>query len=399
MHLQPNTSLQGGKYNIHGLLGQGGFGITYLAQQVLLNRMVAIKEFFPRELCDREEGATRITLNTRNAAEAVERYKRKFLSEARTIAQFIHPRIVQIFDVFEENGTAYFVMEHIDGESIQQKIQREGRLDEVRAIRYIHDVCEALKVLHGRRVNHLDIKPSNIMVRRSDDRCVLIDFGVAKEYDVNGHELTTSLIGISAGYAPLEQYEKGGLSQFSPQTDIYALGATLFKMVTGSNPPSQSEIQGGFFDSTLQGLSPQVSEAIRRSMRPFREERPADIEAFHALLDAPAGTTLPPYQRLVGVNNSGIDPSQGFVHAQTLPIDSLQGQPTPPPSPVPPITPSPATPPPYMGSVQSPYNTNDVMGYYKRFQPTEKSNKQFNILLICIGIVMALGLLLLIASM
>lgn len=368
MYLQPNTSLQAGKYIIKGLLGQGGFGITYLAQQVLLNRVVAIKEFFPRDLCDREEGATQIALNTRSAAEAVKRYKRKFISEARTIAQFIHPKIVQIFDVFEENGTAYFVMEHINGESIQEKLQREGRMDERQAIHYIRGVCEALSTLHHRNVNHLDIKPSNIMVRRNDDSPVLIDFGVAKEYDDSGRELTTSLIGISAGYAPLEQYEKGGLAHFSPQTDIYALGATLFKMVTGNNPPSQSEIQGGFFDTSLQGLSPQVSEAIRRSMRPFREERPATIEAFLALLDTPASTTPPPYQ------------------------------------PVPPAAP---TPPPYMGPVQAPYagpvqtpyNSDDVMEYYKRFKPSEKNDKQFNVLLICIGIVMVVGLLLVLAML
>lgn len=388
MHLQPNTSLQGGKYIINGILGQGGFGITYLASQVLLNRTVAVKEFFPRDLCDRQEGATRITLNTLSAAQAVDRYKRKFISEARTIAQFIHPRIVQIFDVFEENGTAYYVMEHIEGESIQQILQREVRMDEARAVHYLRGVCEALAVLHQRRVNHLDIKPSNIMIRRKDDSPVLIDFGVAKEYDVSGHELTTSLIGISAGYAPLEQYEKGGLSNFSPQTDIYALGATLYKMVTGQNPPSQSEIQSGIFESTLIGVSPMVSQAIRQSMQPFREQRPATIEEFLALFDSAQPTVPPPFQPLANGMDSGA--AAGGQNGQTIPMGSQQGVDAPPFSP---------TPPPYMGPAQPTYKQEDVLEYYKNFQPSEKNDQKFKVLVICMAAMMAIGLLLAIAML
>ena len=124
--LQPNTTLQGGKYKIIRTLGQGGFGITYLAEQVMLDRKVAIKEFFMKEYCDRDESTSRVTMGSEGSRDSVNRYREKFLKEARNIAKLNHPNIVKIIDVFEENDTAYYVMEYVEGGSLAEKIRREG---------------------------------------------------------------------------------------------------------------------------------------------------------------------------------------------------------------------------------------------------------------------------------
>ena len=211
-HLQPNTTLQGGKYRIERVLGQGGFGIMYLAEQLLLRRKDAIKEFFMQEYCNRNE--SRVATNTPAAHDIVERFKKKFISEASTIAKFRHPNIIDIYDVFLENDTAYYVMEYIEGKSLEDVVKQHGALPEATAVGYIHQVGAALDCMHKQKINHLDVKPNNIMLRTNDKDVVLIDFGISKQYDEKGKELTTTLVGISEGYAPLEQYQKGALKSF-----------------------------------------------------------------------------------------------------------------------------------------------------------------------------------------
>ena len=134
-HLQPNSILQGGKYKIEKILGQGGFGITYLAEQTMLGRQVAIKEFFMKELCERNESTNHVTSGTEGSREAVGRYREKFLKEARNIARLNHPNIIRIIDVFEENGTAYYVMEYAVNGSLADKVKRDGYLTEPVATR------------------------------------------------------------------------------------------------------------------------------------------------------------------------------------------------------------------------------------------------------------------------
>ena len=182
-HLQQNTLLQGGKYKIERVLGQGGFGITYLATQVMLDRKVCIKEFFFKEYCERDEATSHVSLGTQNSHEIVERFMNKFLKEARTIFQLEHPNIIKIFDIFKENNTAYYVMEYIEGESLSDKVNHYGSLSESEAKDYINQVASALEYIHQRSINHLDVKPANIMVRKSDNKAILIDFGLSKQYD------------------------------------------------------------------------------------------------------------------------------------------------------------------------------------------------------------------------
>ena len=181
MHVQVGTFLQGGKYKIEKVLGQGGFGITYLATQELLDRKVCIKEFFYKEYCERDETTSHVSLGTQSNHEIVERFMAKFIKEARTISQHEHPNIIRIHDIFKENNTAYYVMEYIEGESLNDMVNCKGALLESEAIEYIKQVASALGFIHQRSINHLDVKPANIMVRRSDNKAILIDFGLSKQ--------------------------------------------------------------------------------------------------------------------------------------------------------------------------------------------------------------------------
>ena len=162
MQLKPESTLQNGKYRIIQTLGQGGFGITYLAEQVALHRKVAVKEFFMKEYCDRDETTSHVTLGTSaGSKELVSRFRTKFTREAQMIAELEHPNIVKIHDIFEENGTAYYVMEFLNGDSLWEKVKKNGPLPEKEALKYIRQVADALSYIHDRNSLHFDVKPSN----------------------------------------------------------------------------------------------------------------------------------------------------------------------------------------------------------------------------------------------
>ena len=288
MQLKPGTKLQNGKYEIVRTLGQGGFGITYEAEQIALRRKVAIKEFFMKEYCERDGATSHVTLGTSSGSkELVERFRVKFVKEARTIATLNHPHIVKIIDVFEENGTAYYVMLYLEGGSLADLCKDGRRLSEAEALHYTRQIASALDYLHHRPepMNHLDVKPSNVLLDENGD-AVLIDFGISKRYDEKGGQTSSTPVGISHGYSPLEQYKDGGVKEFSPATDIYSLGATLYTLLTGQTPPQANDI----FESGLPGMpgiSPWLRKAIEAAMQPRRTDRPQSIDAFLALLDAP----------------------------------------------------------------------------------------------------------------
>ena len=212
MNLSTNTILQGGKYKIERVLGQGGFGITYLATQELLDRKVCIKEFFFKDSCSRKRSGE-VELGTIGNRDLVERFLNKFIKEARTISQLDHPNIIRILDIFKENNTAYYVMDFIEGSSLDDIVDKRGALPEKEAVDYIKQVASALDYIHQRSINHLDVKPANIMVR-NDNKAILIDFGVSKQYDEQGEQTSTTPVGISYGYAPMEQYMPGGVNTF-----------------------------------------------------------------------------------------------------------------------------------------------------------------------------------------
>lgn len=286
MQLKQGTFLQGGKYKIEKVLGQGGFGITYLATQDILERKVAIKEFFFKEFCEREEWTNTITLGTQANKTTVEKFIKKFIKEAQTISALHHPNIVQIHDIFRENNTAYYVMEYIDGNSLGDIVKTQGALPETKAVEIIKKVAVALDYIHTKNINHLDVKPNNIMVRHNDGEVILIDFGVAKQYDEKTKEgTTTTPVGISHGYSPSEQYKRNGVSSFSPESDIYSLGATLYKMVTGITPPEAIEVAQEGLPEMPSHISEACKSVIRKSMMLNKADRPHNIAQFLDILN------------------------------------------------------------------------------------------------------------------
>lgn len=283
MQLKSGTHLQNGKYKIERVLGQGGFGITYLATQELLDRKVCIKEFFFKDSCSRMRSGE-VELGTVGNRNIVERFLNKFIKEARTISQLDHPNIIRILDIFKENNTAYYVMEYIEGESLLDRVNRYGAMSETDAIAYIKQVSQALDFIHQRSINHLDIKPANIMVRRADNKAILIDFGLSKQYDAQGGQTSTTPVGISHGYAPMEQYNVGGVNMFSPQTDIYSLGATLYKLLTGNTPPQAAEVLNEGLPELPNKLSYGVKTAITKAMQVRKKDRPENVKDFLDML-------------------------------------------------------------------------------------------------------------------
>lgn len=293
MLLKPESTLREGRYKIEKILGNGGFGITYLALQnvtitgeigtIQTTIRVAIKEFFMKDLCNRDSQTSHVSVPSVGSRELVERFKQKFIKEAQNIARLNHDHIIKVLDVFEENGTAYYVMEHIEGGSLSEHIDQCGALAPAEALHYINQIADALKYIHSKKVNHLDVKPSNILLKEGAVS-VLIDFGLAKQYDNSGEQTSSTPVGISKGYAPMEQYKAGGVSSFAPSTDIYSLGATLYKLVTGKTPPEAYDL----FDSGLpelpEELSVDVKLAITLSMRPSRNSRPQTIDDFLTIL-------------------------------------------------------------------------------------------------------------------
>lgn len=282
MQLKENAILQSGKYRIIRVLGQGGFGITYLAHNSYFNNLVAIKEFFPKDFCERDN-TNHLTISTQSNAEIVVKLKARFLKEATNITKLNHPGIVKIHDIFEENNTAYFVMDYIEGENLNELVKRTGPLSESKAIEYICKVGEALEYIHSRNMTHFDVKPANIVLRKSKDQPILIDFGLSKQYDTHGDATSTLMPAVSYGYSPIELYSFRGIITFSPQTDVYSLGATLLFLLTGAIPPAATEVSESGLKLPAY-ISRSTCNAIKQSMNTKRTKRFASSKLFYQAL-------------------------------------------------------------------------------------------------------------------
>lgn len=280
--LPAGTRLQGHSYayEIERVLGQGSFGITYRARLCLSGELgelssnvtVAVKEFFMKDINGRE--GTSVTSGSDTGVYSD--YKTKFKREAVNLSRMKHPGIVKVLEAFEANNTFYYAMEYIEGGSLDKYIGEWGGLPEREALDYLERIGSALAFMHDNRMLHLDLKPLNVM-RRADGQPVLIDFGLSKQYGSDGQpESSTTIGGGTPGYAPLEQanYHEG--RDFPVTLDVYALGATLYKMLTGQTPPVAADVlNDGFPEESL--LRKQVSrktiEALRKAMSPMKKER------------------------------------------------------------------------------------------------------------------------------
>lgn len=287
--LPTGTLLRGSanSYRIERVLGSGGFGITYLASTTLsvdgisVKAHFAIKEHFPKDLCSREPDGM-VYCHTNNS-ERVEATLKDFVTEARRLRKIAaatsNQNIVKVREVFEANGTAYYVMEYLEGPTIAQYVASHGAFDEAGALTIMQPILHAAEHLHANSITHLDIKPANIVLCSDGDsgmRPVLIDFGLAKHYDAYGMATSTiNTIGCSKGYAPLEQY--AGLRKFSPQSDVYALAATLLFMLSGQTPPHAEDITPQHIAGMLYGtgVSAEIVRAIQHGMAYSRADRTA----------------------------------------------------------------------------------------------------------------------------
>ena len=282
-HLQPNTTLQGGKYRIERVLGQGGFGITYLARNTVFDIDVAIKEFFMKDENDRD-GSSVIMPNT-TKQELFHGQMEKFKKEAKRMFSIKNEHIVGVQDLFEENGTAYYVMDFVEGENLAERLKRTGKPmteQEVRDI--LPQILNALKVVHEAGIWHLDLKPANIMLDK-EGNVKLIDFGASKQLNAQkGGATTSTAISYTKGYAPREQMEQN-YDKFGPWTDIYALGATLYNLLTNKRPPMPSDIDDDMSqDKHLTLPMPETAGGLKnlvlQMMKTNRKQRPQSIDAI-----------------------------------------------------------------------------------------------------------------------
>ncbi len=278
--LPAGTELQAGKFAIGRMLGEGGFGITYKGAHKPLQRTVALKELFPA-------GARRVGTRVGVSADRQDDFRQEqenILQEARLIARLNSPHIVAVYDVFQENGTVYIVMEYLEGQTLQAEIDRLGQLVPDRVQEIGLNACKALAVLHNGNLLHRDVKPANIMLT-TDGRTVLIDFGSAREYVIHQTAQHTRI--LTEDYAAPEQYSEE--ARFGPYTDIFCLGATLFHALTGT-PPARALVR-------LQSSKPAVSfppglpgplcDAIQQALQLKVQDRPQDIGTFrNALSDS-----------------------------------------------------------------------------------------------------------------
>ena len=292
--LKQGTALQNGKYKIVKVLGKGSFGITYLAAtriavngqlgQMNVTVNVAIKEFYMKDLNNRTSDGTTVE-GTQNSL--VKNYRQKFRKEAENLAKLHHPNIVKVIEVFDENNTTYYVMEYIEGGSLDDYIKQKGHLLEDEALWCVAQIGKALSYMHKNRMIHLDLKPNNVM-RDSKGTLVLIDFGLSKQYDENGEPESSTSIGLGTpGYAPLEQanYKQDGTLPVT--LDIYALGASLYKMLTGKTPPESSYVLNeGLPLSRLKeaGVSDAVIVIVEKAMAPMKKKRYQSVEELSSAI-------------------------------------------------------------------------------------------------------------------
>lgn len=314
------TLLQGGRYRVERYMASGGFGNTYEIVHTKLHRRFALKEFFLKEACMRSNDSRTVTVTNPTQSNAFSTMREKFEKEAQRmydITQEGCPHVVTVTDLFDENMTSYYVMELVEGESLGNRLKRTGQpISEQEVMALLPQVLDALDGIHHRRIWHLDIKPDNLMVD-AQGQVTLIDFGASKQMSAaGGYSHTLSAMCYTPGYAPTEQIDQN-IQSIGPWTDFYALGATLYRLLTNETPPSFSELLSG---NSAFHFTPAVSNRMQQlilwMMQPVMSNRPqsvADIRSWlstHTVAPSPNNSeatqvvTPPPvYQESTQVEN------------------------------------------------------------------------------------------------
>ena len=275
-----------GTYRIDSYLSSGGFGNTYVATNVEFDERVAIKEFFMKGVTQRDDNQTTVSVSNSENTNSFLGQKEKFKKEARRLRKINNEHLVKVYDLFDENGTTYYVMDYVDGENLSEWLKRTGRpmtKSEVRLI--LPQILDALKAVHNEGFCHLDIKPSNIMLEKGG-KIKLIDFGASKQLGANG-TLTTNAptaFAQTPGYAPREQMEQN-LDKIGPWTDIYALGATLYNLLTNNKPPLPTDIDDDISEDKHNALPfpesvGEIKYLVLQMMKTNRLQRPQSIDAI-----------------------------------------------------------------------------------------------------------------------
>ena len=283
-----------GEYRIERVLGSGGFGITYYAWERHLNKPVAIKEYLPNEFALRTDGTTVRPQSTSDAADYQWGLER-FLDEARTLARFDHPHLNKVFRFFEDNGTAYMVLEYIEGETLSELLRRESGLEQARLRRLLEELLSGLEEVHSAGFVHRDVKPGNIMLR-TDGTAVLLDFGAARQAVGQRSKSITSI--LTPGYAPIEQYAQK-MDDVGPWSDLYALGMVSYRCISGlkdgdlldavsrASLVRKGEQGGDLTPAAIVGkgrYDQPLLEAIDWAIKVNEGERPQDVAALRRVL-------------------------------------------------------------------------------------------------------------------
>ncbi|MDR1403825.1 MAG: serine/threonine protein kinase [Tannerellaceae bacterium] len=288
--LPAGATLRNGTYRIKQVLGSGGFGVTYLTTWIQTQKTglkeiktgeatVVVKEFYHKMYCFRNAHSNEIVIANEEKRREFNRLKRKLISEARIMNTFTHPNIVEVYDAFEENNTAYIVMAYIDSTDLDALISRQGRIETGDTLKYMIEIASALETVHQHNILHLDISPSNILIDKNN-RALLIDFGISLSYDDAGDVKLTSklLTGRKQSFSPLEQSSLEILAKFVPSIDMYALGATFYNCLTGEEPPEASTLASGYTllkkpSSFSKTIPPALDKIVFKAMSLNRKER------------------------------------------------------------------------------------------------------------------------------
>lgn len=386
----PVGSILRGIYRIEGYLSSGGFGNTYVATHVEFEETVAVKEFFMRGVTEREANNTTVSVSNSDNRLLFQEQLQKFKKEARRLWRLKNPHIVSVHDLFEENGTAYYVMDYIDGENLSEKLKRlQEPLPEEEVMRYLPQILDALACVHQENLWHLDLKPANIMVDRTGN-VTLIDFGASKQRSTTGGATTSTAVSYTNGFAPREQMEQN-LEKFGPWTDLYALGATLYNLLTNKKPPLPSDIDDDrSADKHLalpmpSTVSEKTKQLILNMLTTDRLDRPQSVDKVKELMEK-----TPKTPNKVVEKPKIYDADEVTVVIDGTPRKTVSTPSTPKPKKSQPIKPTTEKPKPVSSGYKEPDNNNVIV------DDTEEGKTNYKAIIL--SVLFVIGLLALLVS-